>query len=167
MRKFFSILGAAVLMGLLAGPINVEKAEAHGVGYRQSESKAVALDFFYSTGETMSYLETKVFSPEDEKIAYQSGRTDDQGRFAFMPNVPGTWRIVVKDDEGHQVNAEVSIDASFFEKGAEGQQSQGAQVHEKKAVPEGLDLYVRAGLGVSLLFNIAAFVLLAKRRKAA
>ena len=41
----------------------------------------------------------------------------------------------------------------------------GGIVQEKKAAPEGLDLYLRAGLGVSLLFNIAAFVLLFRRRR--
>ena len=89
-------------------------AYAHGVGYRQSEFRAVTLEFFYSTGEKMSYREVRVFSPKDEKFAAQTGRTDEQGRFAFIPDVSGKWRVIVRDEEGHQCNASMTITEDFF-----------------------------------------------------
>lgn len=156
-------LGLAALIALSAAAV---RAEAHGVGYTESSLKPVSLEFFYSTGDLMSYLEAKVFSPSDEKIAYQSGRTDEEGRFAFTPNKPGEWRIVVVDDEGHRAEAAVDVTEEFLK--AEAPIGGAAPVvAEKKAAPEGLELYLRAGLGVSLLFNIAAFVLLARRGRAA
>lgn len=127
-------------------------AFAHGIGYRQVEKGTVALEFFYSTGEAMGYREAKVFSPQDEKIAYQSGRTDASGRFAFVPDVPGEWRIAVKDDEGHSVTATVSV-------------GEGIAPVSRSSIPEGLELYLRAALGVSVLFNIAAGVLLLRNKK--
>ena len=148
-------LAVAVGLGLFSG-----MASAHGVGYQESDLRPVALDFFYSTGELMSYLKAEVFSPSDEKIAYQSGRTDAGGRFAFVPDKPGKWRVVVNDDDGHRAEAEIDVTQGFMSGGAAG-----GIVQEKKAAPEGLDLYLRAGLGVSLLFNIAAFVLLFRRRR--
>ena len=152
-----AVLGLAVAagLGLFAGT-----ASAHGVGYQESDLRSVALDFFYSTGELMSYLKAEVFSPSDEKIAYQSGRTDAGGRFAFVPDKPGTWRVVVNDDDGHRAEAKVDVTQEFMSGGAAG-----GIVEEKKAAPEGLDLYLRAGLGVSLLFNIAVFVLLFRRKR--
>ncbi len=72
---------------------------AHGTGYRRSELESVPLEFFYSTGEIMSYCEFKIYSPSDDKFAYQSGRTDENGRVSFIPNVSGLWRAVVND--GH------------------------------------------------------------------
>ncbi len=156
---------ALVLAALVLSSAAAVRADAHGVGYSESSLRPVALDFFYSTGELMSFLKAEVFSPSDDKAAYQSGRTDEEGRFAFIPNKPGKWRVVVNDDDGHRAEATVDVTQEFLAGGAAG--GVGSLVQEKKAAPEGPELYLRAGLGVSLLFNIAAFVLLARRRKAA
>ena len=157
-----------VTLGLaLAGLsfIMASRASAHGAGYRGASLPAVPLEFTYSTGEAMSYIEAKVFSPADEKFAHQSGRTDAAGRFAFVPDAPGKWRVVVKDDEGHQAAAEVEISQEFLTSSPVG--TQGAGIQGQSAVPEGLDLFLRAGLGVSLLFNISAFTLAARRGRGA
>ena len=119
-------------------------AYAHGVGFRHAEVKAIPLEFFYSTGEKMSYREARVFSPRDEKFAVQTGRTDEEGRFAFMPDVSGDWKVIVRDEEGHQCTAVVPVTLDV--------QEQPATV---EAQPE---MLIRALLGVSLLFNIACVV---------
>ncbi|MBQ7543819.1 MAG: hypothetical protein IJT02_02645 [Synergistaceae bacterium] len=119
------------------------EAYAHGVGFRRSEVKAIPLEFFYSTGEKMSYREARVFSPRDEKFAVQTGRTDEEGRFAFMPDVSGDWRVVVRDEEGHQCTAVVTVN------------DEGSAVGGDNSQP---DILIRALLGVSLLFNIAFMV---------
>ena len=112
----------------------------------------------------MSFLETTVYSPKDSKFEYQSARTDEDGRFSFIPNEEGEWRVVVKDNEGHMAEAKIDVTAEYLSGGsAEGESSFGI-VTAKQARPEGLELYVRAGLGVSLLFNIAAFVSLARKK---
>jgi nickel transport protein len=153
---------AAIAIGLVlaAGPIAVFcPAYAHGTGYRRSDKKSLSLEFSYSTGETMSYLETKVFSPRDEKFAFQSGRTDEDGRFAFTPNATGLWRILVRDGEGHLAEAEVEVTPEFLASG------ETAAVSESGA-PGGTRLALGAVLGVSLIFNAAAFVSLWRRGKA-
>ncbi len=165
MRALLKRAALTLLMGfVLTSPIGAFQALAHGVGYRQSKLPSVPLEFFYSTGESMSYIETKVFSPADEKFAYQSGRTDDAGRFAFVPNVPGQWRAVVKDEEGHQCIAKIDVTQQFID-GAS--QKGELDVKGQAAVPQGIELFKRCLLGVSLIFNVAAFVLLTRRRKAA
>ena len=117
---------------------------AHGTGYRTSELKAVALEFVYSTGEKMSYREAKVFSPKDEKFAFQSGRTDENGRFSFVPDISGKWRVLVRDEEGHQCTAELDVAVND---------------NEKVSVPKTqADLAARAILGVSIIFNIAMII---------
>ncbi|MDR1377668.1 MAG: DUF2914 domain-containing protein [Synergistaceae bacterium] len=169
------IMVAGVGLVFATGPFLAwSPAFAHGTGYRQSEKKPISLEFYYSTGETMSYLEAKVFSPLDEKFAFQSGRTDEAGRFAFTPNAPGQWRVVVRDEEGHLVEAKVNAGA---EAGAKTEAEQEAtdgdtrydeplEVVAKTAAPEGIDLVIKAGLGVSLLFNVAAFLSWIRRGKA-
>ena len=120
---------------------------AHGTGYRQSEFRAVALEFMYSTGEMMSYREARVFSPNDEKFAYQTGRTDEKGRFSFTPDIAGIWRVIVRDEEGHQCTAEIDVTAEFL--------SNGANIISQQ---KDTGLFIRAFLGVSIIFNIAMIV---------
>lgn len=119
------------------------EASAHGTGYRQSELKAISLEFMYSTGEAMSYREAKVFSPSDEKFAFQTGRTDEHGRFAFTPDTAGTWRVIVRDEEGHQCTAEIEVGSN-------------EAVTDSKQADS--DLFTRALLGVSIIFNIALII---------
>jgi nickel transport protein len=150
-----------VAVGLIITPYS---AIAHGTGYRQSSIRSVSLEFCYSTGETMSYLDAKVFSPRDDKFAFQSGRTDEDGRFAFTPNTDGLWRVVVRDEEGHLAEAKVDVAPELPDAKHSGGN---AAVIPKAAVPSGMELVVKAGLGVSLIFNAAAFWSLARRRGAA
>lgn len=125
----------------------VTEAFAHGTGYRQSTLKAIPLEFMYSTGEAMSYREAKVFSPDDEKFAFQTGRTDEHGRFAFTPDKPGKWRVIVRDEEGHQCVAEVEASGDASVTASDSSQSQ-----------TNSELLVRALLGVSVIFNIALII---------
>ncbi|MDR2179149.1 MAG: DUF2914 domain-containing protein [Synergistaceae bacterium] len=170
---FGLIIGLAMELISAAGPFVESKAAwAHGTGYRQSDKKPISLEFSYSTGEAMSYREAKVFSPRDEKFAFQSGRTDEDGRFAFTPNAAGQWRVVVKDEEGHLAEAKIQVAREFLddsekaaEKVAAGSATANTTIIEKTAIPGGMDLVLRSVLGVSLLFNIAAFTSLARRRK--
>jgi nickel transport protein len=159
---------AAIAAGLILviGPFVVpDAALAHGTGYRRSDRKPISLEFSYSTGETMSYLEAKVFSPKDEKFAFQSGRTDEDGRFAFTPNAAGQWRVVVKDEEGHLAEAKIDVTQEFLD--LSGEVASDDAIVGKTAIPGGMDLVLRSALGVSLLFNIAAFTSLARRKKSA
>lgn len=119
-------------------------AYAHGTGYKFSEFRAVSLEFFYSTGEKMSYREAKVFSPNDEKFAAQTGRTDEQGRFAFVPDTAGEWRVIVRDEEGHQCEAKINITPEL----------EAVKISQNNND----DLWLRAILGVSIIFNIAMII---------
>jgi nickel transport protein len=147
-----------VLVVLLAVPVlfltSPETALSHGVGYRQSGKKTVALEFYYSTGETMAYQEARVYSPQDEKNPFQSGRTDESGICSFVPNVEGEWRVAVWDIEGHRVEAVVPVTPEFLNDG----DGEAISVPSQSSLPQGAELFIRAALGVSFLFNIAALV---------
>ena len=80
---------------------------------------------------------------------FQNGRTDAQGRFAFLPDKPGTWTIVVADNMGHKVSHPMTITLS----------DEGTV--EREVAPSGfseslraLPVLFRAVLGVSLLLNL-------------
>ena len=73
-----------------------------------------------------------------------------KGRLAFIPDVPGEWRVIVRDEEGHQCIANVNVSELLT-----------ASVNEENSD----DLWLRAGLGVSIIFNIA-FIILWRARHA-
>lgn len=148
MRKMMMLIGLAIIAGLIFFP--AKNLHAHGVGYRHSELQAVTLEFFYSTGEKMSYREARVYSPKDSKFAAQTGRTDEHGRFAFIPDMSGEWRVIVRDEEGHQCEAKITVSETLSVSDSVNDHSSGYSVK---------DLWLRAILGVSILFNIAMIIL--------
>jgi nickel transport protein len=161
MRKTKRLTAFCLVLALWFGlSVDHRVAYAHGVGYRRPEIGALALEFFYSTGEVMAYQDFKVFSPDDPKVSFQSGRTDEFGRVAFVPVRSGDWRIEVRDDEGHRAEALVAVGGEFLN-GDDISSSASAAA----SIPMGFDLFLRAVFGVSILFNIAAFVSFARRSK--
>ena len=138
------------------------KIFAHGVGFKESELKSVPLEFFYSTGEKMSYREAKVFSPNDGKFAVQSGRTDENGRFAFIPDTAGEWRVIVRDEEGHQCEAKINITQEFLND--KNHEKNIPESNNDNNLPRGIELFVRAVLGVSIIFNLAMIIKIYRRK---
>ncbi len=82
---------------------------AHGASYTLLRDTSVVIKVKYSDGTAMSYAEVKIFSPNDDEIEYQNGRTDKNGCFAFVPNEQGVWMIKVNDGMGHGINEQVTI----------------------------------------------------------
>ena len=82
-------------------------AFAHEVLYQVERGKAVAVKAYFADGEALAYTEYQVFSPADPKIPHQKGRTDREGYVAFVPNLPGKWRVVVTDVTGHGLDITV------------------------------------------------------------
>ena len=149
-RNFIIGLAVVGLIFLFNGEIF-----AHGTGYRQINLKAIPLEFFYSTGEKMSYREVKVFSPKDSKFPIQTGRTDEEGRFAFIPDVSGDWKVIVRDEEGHQCEAKINLTSLSSDDDIS--PYRGHNVARGSMVKEAI-------LGVSLIFNMAVFVILFRRK---
>ena len=140
-------LGAVILViGLLFLPAG---ASAHGTGYKIETDRPTAVVLFqYSSGEPMAYAETLVYSPEDEKVEYQNGRTDKTGRFAFSPGVGGLWKVVVSDGRGHRAAARVEIESSE-------QVVPPPQGKKNSEIDSGgCSVTIKALLGVSLIFNL-------------
>ena len=82
---------------------------AHGVVYEVSKEEAFTIKIAYDDRVPMSYAEVKIFSPGDQKIEYQNGRTDKNGCFTFFPDTSGMWKIEVNDGTGHGVITNISV----------------------------------------------------------
>jgi hypothetical protein len=64
----------------------------------------------YEGGTPVVSGDVTVMAPGSEE-AWQTGRTDPSGRFAFVPDVPGSWTIQVDDGLGHRARATVQVEA--------------------------------------------------------
>ena len=84
---------------------------AHGVAYREFHA-GTGIEATYDDGRPMAFCDVAVFSPTDPANTYQSGETDPRGRFVFVPDTNGLWKLTVDDGMGHVVTAAVPVDAT-------------------------------------------------------
>ncbi|MDL2259548.1 DUF4198 domain-containing protein [Deltaproteobacteria bacterium OttesenSCG-928-K17] len=75
-----------------------------------SSKKTYGLEFSYDDGTPMSYVEIKVFGPDDQSKLHQTGRTDERGTFAFIPAAGGQWLVTADDGAGHLAKADLTVD---------------------------------------------------------
>ena len=157
------VFGALLLLG-------AAQAQAHALYAAHTWQGTVALvQFAYAGGSVPTYAKVEVYSPADAKVEFQNGRTDAQGRFAFMPDTPGQWRIIMADNMGHRV--EHAVDVSPAQGSAQGAvQTSGPNTDKPAAngatpgVGE-FSVALRVLLGLSLLANMALGAAVLRRRK--
>ncbi|MCL2310295.1 MAG: hypothetical protein FWC42_08515 [Proteobacteria bacterium] len=142
-----------------------EQALAHGIGFERSNDPAEAVRFFYIGGDPMAYAAIKVFSPADGKAEYQEGFADAEGRFAFVPDVAGDWRVVASDGMGHRAEAVVlHTDANGEKSAAFSTSSDGRASADATGYRDHVPMGWKAALGLSLILNLALLAQWAVRR---
>lgn len=94
---------ALIVMGGLAAPAHDLVLTAERTG------SAIVVRAAYAGTEACPFAGIEVYSPAGPKVEHQNGRTDRTGRFAFLPDQPGTWRVVVDDELGHRVELQVPV----------------------------------------------------------
>lgn len=98
--------GLAVFLGMLF--LLPQLGSAHGTE-GTIERGGLVVVAKYAGGEVMSHAKVSITSPASEK-PFQSGSTDHNGKFAFVPDVPGEWRFVADDEMGHRLSMMVEVD---------------------------------------------------------
>jgi uncharacterized GH25 family protein len=75
---------------------------SHGVDVSKiSAPETVVVEFMYSTGEPMAFVDIKVYPPSTPKVTIIESYTDRNGRFIFIPDEAGEWNVEAADDMGH------------------------------------------------------------------
>jgi len=131
---------------------------SHGVRGRTSSESGILVEAEYDDGEPMSYSSIEIFDSE-EKLPFQSGRTDRNGRFIFYPDKMGDWKVVVNDGMGHRLALKTNIDKGLNLKKTKEQ--------AKGITESSLSRYERALLGISIIFGISGIFFWWKERKIA
>jgi len=112
---------------------------AHGVDYEVIQG-GLGIKAEYDDGQPLAFCDVRIFSPKDAKTAYQQGLTDGYGRFLFVPDTSGNWKVEVDDGMGHGLIETIPISAEMtLTKGL-----------EKKH----LNRYQEIIIGVSIIFGL-------------
>ena len=162
MHFFITRNMAAIVLGALLSLV-ASQAQAHALYAAHTWQGAVALvQFAYAGGEQPTYAKVEVYSPADSKVELQNGRTDAQGRIAFMPDAPGQWRVIMADNMGHRVEHAVDVSAD-----PTAQQADVKNAGDAAASPGvgGFSIPLRILLGLSLLANMALIAAALRRRQ--
>ena len=113
-------------------------ALGHGVQHRVFPG-GTGVEATYDDGSPMAFCDVSVFSPGEPASEYQTGITDPRGRFAFVPDTNGVWKVTVDDSMGHMVIAEVFV-------GSPGIEADGSRA--------GMDRPMGAIVGVSMILGL-------------
>lgn len=87
---------------------------AHSINYAV-EQKGMAVRAYYSEKDSAAYSQYELFGPGD-KDPYMTGRTDQNGYMAFVPNRPGIWKLQVWGESTHGfhgVTTEIKVDKAL------------------------------------------------------
>lgn len=123
----------------------------HGVDHEVFEA-GTGIVARYSDQTPMAYCDVAVFAPGATDDQFQTGSTDPNGCFAFVPDTSGVWRVTVDDGMGHLLTAELSVDSL---KAA----SSGAR--------HGGDRLSSAVVGISVIFGLFGLYALLRASKSA
>ncbi len=108
-------LFALQLVGLL--PISLP-AQAHDLQYTVVGGQAVVIKLFYADNTPFTFEGYEIYR-KGEKLPYQVGRTDKQGRIAFLPDGAAQWQIKAISEDGHGLDFKLSTDAAAALSGSE------------------------------------------------
>ncbi len=87
---------------------------AHAIRFEvDKKSPAVIVQAGFSGTSPLVDAKVEIFAPGSDK-AYQTGRADQAGRFAFVPDEIGNWKVTFDDEMGHFDQINVGISEAFF-----------------------------------------------------
>ena len=96
-----SALGLGLSLGTQLAP-----AQAHGARIRYEMQPSIGITAEYDSGDPMAQAQVAVFAPDNPETPWQTGLTDDAGRFRFSPDLStgqaqaGDWQVQVRQ-AGH------------------------------------------------------------------
>ena len=123
--------------------------QAHSVEYRVARAESVVVALKTGPDEPFAAADYRVYRPEGGE-PFATGITDRNGRIAFRPDRPGTWRVIVSDASGHGASIRIDVDEAL-----EPARPTGSSV---RRVPMLL-------AGVGYVLGAAGLVVLLKRRR--
>jgi nickel transport protein len=139
-------LGLGLALGLACTPT----AAAHDLQHTITSGGAVVIELRFADGTPFTFESYEIF-PQGTGTPIQVGRTDAQGRIAFLPDRAGVWRLRAFANDGHGLDIDFTTDAAA----AVGASDMPAYQR-----------HARLFVGLGLIFGIFGLVSLFYRRRA-
>lgn len=127
----------------------VAPAWGHDLQYTVVAGQAVVVKLFYVDNTAFAFEGYEIY-PQGAQLPVQVGRTDAQGRIAFLPDKAGKWRIKAMSQDGHGLDFNIETDAAARLTGSD------KPLYER---------YGRVVVGVALLLGLFGLINLYVKRK--
>ncbi|GBF82267.1 carboxypeptidase regulatory-like domain-containing protein [Aphanothece sacrum] len=145
MKKLLVLL--PILLGIVAIPT---KILAHAVETNYLLSNQLEFQTKYSTGEPLKGAKVMVYAPNNPDKPWMEGKTDEEGRFSFLPDksIKGDWQVEILQ-EGHEDYLTVPVDEKGIEVDKISQKDQQDLHYSSSALSPIESLIITAGIGAS------------------
>ncbi len=109
MKNKLNWLGILTVICVINFPV---KVLSHGTKITYQEAKAVEITAHYDSGQPTSNAQVIIYNPNDPTTPWLKGMTDEEGKFAFVPDysIVGNWTIKVRTG-GHGSIINIPIDS--------------------------------------------------------
>ena len=108
----------ALRMLLISALAGAWPAQAHDMQYTVVGGQAVVIKLFYADDTPFSFEAYEIYRAGEQQ-PYQVGRSDSQGRIAFLPDRAGDWRIKTYSEDGHGLDFRLATDAAALLAGSD------------------------------------------------
>lgn len=160
MKRVRRLRPAVLALALaLAGPL-----AAHEVQHEVTRAEALVVRLAYADGEAFSYERYELYAGDAQRPV-QSGRTDAQGRVAFVPGGVAHHRLRAFSEDGHGVDLRIETPPAAGGAAATMGPEPEPEPDSAKAPATARAVRVLAGLGI-ILGAFGVVQLYVRRRKA-
>lgn len=155
-----AIIGAVILI-CAAGLVRAHKLELH---LKENPPVVIVEADYAGHDHGVSGGDVTIYAPGEMETVFQSGKTDPNGNFAFIPDKAGEWRVVVDDGTGHKNEAVIMLEDAFFAVTGADLETEEGDI-DTVAPKAALSVFWKALIGISLLIGIAGILYGLKSRK--
>ncbi len=141
---------------------------AHGIHFETAqEPPVVIVKAYFSRTSPVAGALVEVYAPGDER-PYQTGRSDAEGYFAFLPDRAGEWAVRIDDERGHVDRVAVVVSPAFFEHDDDAQEAVMPAGEKEIEIAEGkgLSAFYRIITGLALIFGLTGIIYGVKAQQA-
>jgi nickel transport protein len=138
-----------VLILICLMPLLVLNLLSHGLTVKwEKRAPGIHLSAFYSQNNPMISAKVEIYFGDSETV-FQTGSTDKNGAFSFIPDQAGIWWVVVDDEMGHRRKLKINLKEDFFK---------ARDPKDEKPESKQLPYYLKILLGALLILVITIFL---------
>ncbi len=125
---------------------------AHSINFEVSRhAPVVTVKAYFTAASPLVNSSVTIYAPGDPQ-PYQTGRTDKEGYFAFIPAVTGEWTFVIDDEMGHADKIVVNISESFPD--GEGDPGAAIEARDEPEVLEKPESEIVSGQSIPTIYRV-------------